>query len=318
MDHSGEVTRKDVYVRLEQMGTGQWEQLRGSKVRHAVFGEGTVSKVMMPDWSNPVRLAVKFGTQEKVFHLSSFGDRTKFPEQGLPDQLREAISHAEQEIAQDATRREDARQQQLQEARDAELYARGLEAARLEHMRQAEELQETQREEQAAAWLTTMREKVNDAQLLTAAELRILLQIRQHELLFDYYERLYARTHDARAIVKACTHWRDSQQPEYALRVTNLLLDTLDRLSGRTRALVLCARGGTLLDLHRFGEAQECAQQAASADVSSAEPHILLGQIFQESDNFTESARSFAKARQLADTRGIARIAKVQRVPAAR
>src|SRR5258708_32690338 len=101
MDTARNAFRKNVYERLEQQEPRRWERLRGRTVTHREFGEGIVTKVMMPDWSNPVHLAIKFRLQEETFHLSSFRAHTKLTALGLPAQLAELRENAEHAIARD-------------------------------------------------------------------------------------------------------------------------------------------------------------------------------------------------------------------------
>jgi hypothetical protein len=121
----------EVYRRLERADPRRWEELRGCTVKHCVFGEGTISHVMMPDWSNPVHLFVRFGQRERMFHLSSFGDGTKFRANALPAQLAGAIASAEQEITQEAQRLEEDLQRRECAAREAVLCREEQEATRV-------------------------------------------------------------------------------------------------------------------------------------------------------------------------------------------
>ena len=312
MDQATEAFRKDVYKRLEGAGSRQWEPLAGSTVRHAVFGQGTVSKVLMPDWSNPVCVAVKFGTQEKVFHLATFGDRSKFPDQALPEKLAALLAEAEAEIGGEVRRKEEALHQRQLEAAEASARLKEAEANRVAQLRQLEVQQDALREQEAEDQLNAVSARVASGETLSVEDLKLLFQGRHHEMLLDYYQRLYTTTRNWRALVKAATTWRDAKQPEYALRVTAIVLENLDQLSGSTRATVLCARGGAFLELKRYADAEECARQAIACETKSADPHALLGAVLQATGNTSEAEQAFATARQLAGTRGLSRIAKVQ------
>lgn len=142
-DPEGEGFRKGAYRRLEGQDPGRWERLRGCTVTHRVFGAGTISNVTMPDRSDPLCLAVRFGSQEKTFYLSSFGDRAKFPAAGLPDELAQALEHAEREIVQEERLRAEAVQRRTEEAVAA---ARRQEQA---YLIRAEERQAAAQEESA-------------------------------------------------------------------------------------------------------------------------------------------------------------------------
>lgn len=143
-DPEGEGFRKGAYGRLEGQDPGRWERLRGCTVTHRVFGAGTISSVTMPDRSDPLCLTVRFGSQEKTSYLSSFGDRAKFPAAGLPDELAQALEHAEREIVQEERLRAEAVQRRTDEAVAAA--ARRQEQT---HLIQAQERQAAAREESA-------------------------------------------------------------------------------------------------------------------------------------------------------------------------
>lgn len=282
MDPEKESFRKDVYGRLERDEPRRWERMKGCAVTHTLYGAGTISKVMMPDWNNPVHLAVTFGAREKTFYLSSFGDRTKFPTRELPEALAEALDAAEEEIGTEERQREETIQRRERELREAALQRKQEEAARLEQLRQAVATREATDAAQAEAKMAAISDKIVGEQQLTADELRLLLAERQHEVLQGYHARAYARTRDHRAIVRAATAWRAAKQPEYALRVTELLMDDVERLSPSARAAVFMARGGALLDLQRLPEARQCALQARAADGKSPQPDTPLGALLGE------------------------------------
>ena len=311
-DPQRDAFRKDAYERLERKDPARWERLRGCTVTHCVFGEGVISKVMMPDWSNPVHFTVAFGEQAKTFHLSSLGDRTKFSASGLPDELAGVIARVEAEIAQEEQRREEDLQRRDQAA--AEVVLRRKEQANLllTQRRQAEEDQEASRAEDAAARLSGMRDKVNQDLPLTAEDVRFLVESREHDLLLGYYKRAYARANDYRAVLKASTIWRDARQPEYALQVIGLLLDGLEQRAGSARASILLARGGALLDLHRLEEAKQCALGALESAGEGSQANQLLGEILVRSGDAAEAMRSFAKAAHLASKQGAPRLERAQ------
>jgi hypothetical protein len=266
---------------------------------------------MMPDWSNPVHLAVRFGLRERVFHLSSLGDQTKFPGHAFPEQLAGLIAQAEQEIAGEQRRLEEDRQRREREARDATARRQELEAARLLEHRQAAANEEIARRAEAESRLSGIGDKVAQDQPLTEEEIRLLLRDRQHELLLGYYARLYARTAEYRAIVKAGTRWREAGEPGYALRVT-ALLGSMDRLPESARCAVLTTRGEAFLDRRELVEAKEAALQAVACARNRPQPYQLLGAVLMACGDTTTGELHFAKARELAGSSGVGRVEKAQ------
>lgn len=304
--------RAQVYGRLEREGPRRWEELLGCTVRHASFGTGIISKVLMPDWSNPVHLVVTFGERERTFHLSSFGDRSKFPENDLPAPLASAIALAEQEIAREEGRLEEDRQRRAREARETVLRREGLEEARLLEQRQARADQEVARRAEAEGRMSAVVAKADQDQPLTAAEVRLLVQHRRHELLLGYFERAYARACTHGAIVQAATTWRGAGHPEYALRVTDLLLPGIDRLPAGARTAVYTVRAEAFLDRRDLVEAKESALRAIACAGTRPQPYQLLGAILMAAGDMVGAERQFAKARELAGVLGVPRFEKAQ------
>jgi hypothetical protein len=305
--------RKDVYTRLEREDPVQWKRLCGCAVTHCVFGEGTISSVKMPDWSNPVHLSVKFGLQERTFSLSSFGDHTKFSAHHLPDQLTEALQHAEQEIAREEMRLATDLRRREDEAGAAVLRRKEQEATVAASKRQADAQLEANRVEEVEARFSDLCARVEHDDHLNVAEVKLLVERHRHALLLGYYERYYRRTNDYRALVRASTAWREAQEPGYALRVTALLLDSIERRSGSAQAAILTARGGAFLDIGRLDDAKNCALNAVDLDDKSPNSVQLLGVIHLASGDVTQGAQLFARARQLAGTAAVGRFEKAQR-----
>lgn len=164
--------------------------------------------------------------------------------------------------------------------------------------------------EQAETRIKGIRDRIEHDQPLTAKEVRLLLAGDKDELLLDYYARSYARTGNYRAILKACAAWREAKRPEYGLRATGVLLDSLHRRGDGARSAVCRARGGTLLDLHELAEAKEWALRALACERESPDAHQLLGAILMEAGEVADGAWRFATARQLAGTQGAGRIEK--------
>jgi hypothetical protein len=305
--------RKDVYARLEGENPVQWERLCGCAVTHCVFGKGIISSVKMPDWSNPVHLRVKFGLQEKTFSLSSFGDHTKFPAHYLPDQLTEALQQAEQEIAREEVRLAADLQRREDEVGAAVLRRKQQDETVAASKRQAEAQLEADRVEQIEARFADLCARVEHDDHLNVAEVKLLVGRHRHALLLGYYERYYRRTNDYRALVRASTAWREAQEPDYALRVTALLLDSMERRSGSAQAAILTARGGAFLDSGRLDDAKNCALSAVDLDDKSPDPVQLLGVVHLAQGDVAQGAQLFAKARQLAGTTAAGRFEKAQR-----
>lgn len=311
-DPEKDVLRTGTYARLEQDDPGRWKRLRGCTVTHRVFGSGTINNVVLPDQRNPLRVMVKFGSQEKTFYLASFGDKTKFPAVDLPDELAQALERAEEEIAQEEQRRAEAIQGRADAAAAAVVQRQEQAAALRTRQRQAEEQEESARVERAEARLQTICDSVEHDQAPTAEEIRLLLAGRQDEVLLGYYTRLYTRTNDYRALVKACTAWRDAKRPEYGLRIIDVLVDGLDLRSDSARAAICRARGGVLLDLHELASAKEWALRALEYENDNPDGNQLLGAILLEAGEVAEGALRFATARRLTSAAGVKRREQTQ------
>lgn len=312
MDREKDAHRTEVYGRLERDHPRRWEDLRGCTVKHVVFGEGTISKVMMPDWSNPVHLAVRFAQRERVFHLSAVGDHTKFPENDFPEALAALIAQAEHEIAEEQRRLEEDRRRKESEAQEAVARRQEQEAARLAALRQAQATEENALRAQAETRLSEICDKVARDEAITDEEIRLLLRSHRHEPLLGYYERLFARTGEYRTIVKAGTTWRTARHPDFALRVTDLLLEGIERLPESARCGVFTLRGEAYLDLHKFAEAKESALSAVACAGKRPQPYQLLGMIEIACGESTAGELHFAKARELAGVHGAGRLEKAQ------
>lgn len=141
--------------------------------------------------------------------------------------------------------------------------------------------------------------KVDSGKSLEKLEIELLEEKHLFDTLAIYYQKRYERMHEPWDLVKASKYWRDGDQPDKSLQVTEDLLNNHNPLYGKIRAAVFTTRGGAFRDLHRLEDAEHCANSAIQVNPKNYYPFNLLGAIYFERGNAEQGEVYFLKALEL-------------------
>ena len=289
---------------------GLWTHARGSRVRHGTFGMGTIIGVIAQGNDVP-DLSIRFdrdpgGKSERRFQLQALFDTRYFPERcGFPEALEQAVAHVLKNIAAEEERmeREAALAEQRRKDREArkEREAALAEQRRKEReARQAAALEEARRRRQAAAEaINAVIDKAHRGVSLNEAEIRILMEQKEHGLLARYYQRRYERTGRVWDLIRASSEWRSDGNPQAALKATDPVRSLVDSMPPKLASALLTTRGAAFRDLRDFEAAEQCAREAIARDGTNARPYSLLGAIHIQRGEAWEGEECFARAEQL-------------------
>ena len=114
-------------------------------------------------------------------------------------------------------------------------------------------------------------------------------------LLADHYQREYSRTGDGWNLARASAWWRQANQPDVAVQLTD----------GRAfsdvvlMSAILNTRGGAFRDLKNLAVAEECAWKALDHYPDSPHAYNLLGAIYYQRGQPGKGDQYFARAEAL-------------------
>lgn len=130
-------------------------------------------------------------------------------------------------------------------------------------------------------------------QKLLASHGKIAMAYHRLEALF--YDREYERTGDKWNLPNASSHWRKSDEPKSALKVTeNLDFDQIKE--NKLKSALLTTRGGAFRDIDKLDDAEKCALKAIEYQPQSHHPYTLMGAICYERGQYSQGDDWFNKA----------------------
>jgi hypothetical protein len=141
--------------------------------------------------------------------------------------------------------------------------------------------------------------KIDSGEFLGGEEIQFLMQNNLFGTLAICSEMKYKITHDSWELVKASGYWRDDGQPDKSIQTTEDLLSKHNLLDPRVKAATLTTRGGAFRDLHRLGDAEQCANLAIQVNERNYYPYNLLGAIYFERGDAERGEACFLKALEL-------------------
>lgn len=103
------------------------------------------------------------------------------------------------------------------------------------------------------------------------------IAIAHHTLEAKFYEQEYKHTGNQWNLVSASSDWRKADEPQQALRLTNL---NLNRVSDADlKSALLTNRGRAFRDIEELSEAKNCALAAIECQPDRHEPYVLMATI---------------------------------------
>lgn len=136
----------------------------------------------------------------------------------------------------------------------------------------------------------------------------LVLQLMEEDLLFrggeialayyrleaDFYEQELGWTGHKWNIPTASGYWRKANEPEQALKLTNLDLNRVN--DSNLKSAILVTRGAAFRDIHNLAEAEGCAKKAMDYQPDSHQPYTLMGAICYDKHDYEEGDYWFEKA----------------------
>ncbi|MEH1920687.1 hypothetical protein [Nostoc sp.] len=112
----------------------------------------------------------------------------------------------------------------------------------------------------------------------------------------EFYEQELGRTGHKWNIPTASGYWRKANEPEQALKLTNLDLNRIN--DSNLKSAILVTRGAAFRDIHNLDDAEACAKKAMEYQPDSHQPYTLMGAICYDQHNYEEGDYWFEQAIQ--------------------
>ncbi len=120
----------------------------------------------------------------------------------------------------------------------------------------------------------------------------------------EFYEQEYNRTGNKWDIPRISKFWRKANEPEQALKITNLDLAKIQ--DNKLKSTILVTRGAAFRDIYKLDDAENCAIQAIDYQPNTHQPYTLMGAICYDKGSWEDGYQWFEIAIQLgADTEDI-------------
>ena len=103
------------------------------------------------------------------------------------------------------------------------------------------------------------------------------IAIAHHTLEAKFYEQEYKRTGNQWNLVSASSDWRKADEPQQALKLTNLNFNKVS--DADLKSALLTNRGRAFRDIEELSEAKNCALAAIECQPDRHEPYILMATI---------------------------------------
>lgn len=112
----------------------------------------------------------------------------------------------------------------------------------------------------------------------------------------EFYEQELGRTGHKWNIPTASGYWRKADEPERALKLTNLDLNRVN--DSNLKSAILVTRGAAFRDMHNLDDAEACAKKAMDHQPNSHQPYTLMGAICYDQYNYEQGDYWFEEAIQ--------------------
>ncbi|MEH2245848.1 hypothetical protein [Nostoc sp.] len=117
-----------------------------------------------------------------------------------------------------------------------------------------------------------------------------------YKLEAEFYEQELGRTGHKWNIPTASGYWRKANEPEQALKLTNLDLNRVN--DSNLKSAILVTRGAAFRDVDKLDDAEGCAKKAMEYQPDSHQPYTLMGAICYDKYNYEQGNYWFEQAIQ--------------------
>lgn len=122
------------------------------------------------------------------------------------------------------------------------------------------------------------------------------IAIGHYKLEAEFYEQEIKRTGQKWHIPTASSYWRKADEPEQALKITNLDLGRIKE--SNLKSAILVTRGAAFRDKDNLADAENCARKAMEYQSDSYQPYTLMGAISYDRSDYVEGDYWFEQAIQ--------------------
>ncbi|MFW9264752.1 hypothetical protein [Nostoc sp. CALU 546] len=112
----------------------------------------------------------------------------------------------------------------------------------------------------------------------------------------EFYEQELGRTGHKWNIATASGYWRKANEPERALKLTNIDLNRVN--DSNLKSAILVTRGAAFRDSHKLDDAEDCAKKAMEYQPDSHQPYTLMGAICYDRHDYEQGNYWFEQAIQ--------------------
>jgi hypothetical protein len=120
------------------------------------------------------------------------------------------------------------------------------------------------------------------------------IAIAHYRLEAEFYEQEFQRTGNKWHIPTASSYWRKANEPEQALKITNLDLQKIK--DSKLKSAILVTRGAAFRDRDNLADAENCARKAMESQPDSYQPYTLMGAISYDRGDYGEGDYWFKQA----------------------
>ncbi len=117
-----------------------------------------------------------------------------------------------------------------------------------------------------------------------------------YKLEAEFYEQELVRTGHKWNIPTASGYWRKADEPEQALKLTNLDLNRVN--DSNLKSAILVTRGAAFRDVDKLDDAENCAKKAMKYQPNSHQPYTLMGAICYDRYDYEQGNYWFEQAIQ--------------------
>jgi hypothetical protein len=139
---------------------------------------------------------------------------------------------------------------------------------------------------------------------------KLVLQLMEEELLSrsgkialsyyrleaEFYEQEFHRTGNKWDIPTASSYWRKADEPEQALKLTNLDLSQIRE--SKLKSAISVTRGASFRDMDNLADAEICAKKAMEYQPDSHQPYTLMGAICYDKSDYSKGDYWYEQAIQ--------------------
>lgn len=112
----------------------------------------------------------------------------------------------------------------------------------------------------------------------------------------EFYEQEFHRTGNKWDIPTASSYWRKADEPEQALKLTNLDLNQIRE--SKLKSAISVTRGAAFRDMDNLADAEICAKKAMEYHPDSHQPYTLMGAICYDKGDYIKGDYWYKQAIQ--------------------